>query len=596
MSMSCTALIFFILVYGRNLKDASASLADGAFASSPAIGGSGGDEGEDDTSSILNAAEQQLEVLSIPQAVSCLTSEDAVRIHQAQQRLLLEMAAIRRDKSRRRGFIEQAKKTSDERVREILQRDISRLHRVLEGRKHHLKLMGYVEPQRVRELVTMAEFWARANEISTAAAAAVVASWRVTQPSNHVSCDVKASERTTVKRFVKILINRGCVFSSKIQACPSPPADLVTSAREFLGTALEVVNLLEATKMKKEAQNLKEMCNSLSSDLGPSIAVQARLRSTFLTPSSKSRHSPHGKPDQTQGTASGIDGTLFLTPSLATYSPVASAPEESKPECITPEPVSTSHPELSALEKWTDEANQRLQLEDPLTMTSEKVASLETLWLEGNRLFAEVQKIRTEPGSDDDAFKTEVSKSCEYFLREVPLFLSSKWIQQLSESKRKLEERRKLFQEALMDISPDSAPPAESSVLQSITQLRTSIVEASDLVARLKPFHKTFPSSLPLLSMIAGELEETAFEADQELQSAGARVAKSWTIKLSATMPTAEPAPVTPLGDFGVSMQRDSVATQAASILQKLLKAGFRLAEIRQLEAAIKAAGVTGAS
>ncbi|KAL8448418.1 hypothetical protein Emed_003752 [Eimeria media] len=523
------------------------------------------------------------------------------------------MAALRRDKLRRRKLLDQAEKTQDEAVRAVLQKDINKVQQTLEERKQLLKSMGYVEQQRVRALVTMAESWCQAREISAEAAAAVAASWRVTQPSKKVPKDIKSTERITVRRFVGIVINRGHIHSLKVQSSPSPSPELLTSAREFLETARKVVDLLKAAKMKREARCVEEMCESLTSHLDPSAVAQPRLRSTLSlssivsafshlhapfrrssasTPGDPPRSPPfQGQPRRASDTATDVDGSPLLTPSLTPSSPASSETDDSVFEDATPEPLLSGEPELVRLENWNYEANQRLVLEDPGTMASEAVASLEALWIDGSRRLAKAQKVKTDPGTEDDIFKAKVIKTCKYLLQEIPLFLSVNWIKQLSESKQELEEAHRLFKEALMDISPDSAPPAGSSVLQNMMQLRAAIAASTDLVARLKAFHTSSPGPLRLLSIIAGELGEAAYGSAEDLRAAGARVAKSWTNKVLAVMPKTAPQSVTPPSGLDTSRPIDSVVSQARDVLHQLLTAGFKSREVYELEFIVHSAG-----
>ncbi|KAL8448417.1 hypothetical protein Emed_003751 [Eimeria media] len=606
---ACTALIFLVSACVRSLRDGGGSLERGALARSLAVGGSGGDCGEgegNNNSSILKAAEQQLETLSISQAVSALLKpEELAIIHQAQHCLLAEVAAIRRDESQRAQLLELLGTTEDKGVRANLLEDISRVQQALGKRNRTLQFVGYVEQQRVRELVAMAESWCKAREIPIKAAAAIVASWRVTEPSKPVSAVLAPSERITVKRFTGILLNRGQVYSSKLQSGPSPSPDLLTSANEFLVTAQQVVELLIAAKMKKEARSVEDMCESLTSNLDPSTVGQPKLKSTLSWSSLSStvsrlrrslsrgsitslggdesrRHSYHERPRKRSEAAS--DSVSF--PSL-----VASPPEDAATVS-----VSAGDSKIQKLEKWNDEAYRKLLHADLRKVTRKEMESLEALWIVGNRQFAEVKKVETDPGSDKKASETEVITSCEYFLREISLLLSAEWIKQLSESKHTLEKRRELFKDALIDISPDSAPPAGSSLFQHMMQLRAAIAQSRSLVARLESLHRSPQSRLHLVPMISAGLAEAAHEANELLEAASARVAASWTNRLSAMMPTTGPQPVTPLSGLSASIPSDSAATQGAKVLKELLKLGLELPEFDQLEAAVKAAGATGAS
>ncbi|KAL8271568.1 hypothetical protein Esti_004474 [Eimeria stiedai] len=605
-----------ISAWGRNPKGADESLARDNLTRFLALGGNGADCGDvegDDTPGILEAAEEQLKLLTIPPAVSgCLKSEERQKVVQAQQRLQSEVAAITRDKMERNIQIEKFNKALDERVRAALQEDIKRLQEAIEDRKKILEHMGYVKHQKIRELLTMAEFWGQGNEICPAASAALVASWRVTQPLEPVSSIVTSDEKSAVGKFVKILVNKGNAFSSGLESGAPPPAPFVASAKALLETARTVVHMLRAAGIKKKHKKLEDMCSRLSSDLeaapaapprggrAPSMSSIASASLRFRTPLRRSwrgsslrdpsrRHTLDVQPLRLSETASRVEGARSQTPPLATSSPLAPAPD----------PAPTGHPELEKLEKWTNEAHERLRGADIEKMTSEEVASSQDLVLEGMYQFEKVQSISTEPASDDDTFKKEVLKSSEYLLREFSLFLCPRWIQQLSESKRRLEEARTNLKEALMDCSPDSAPPPGSSVLENMMHLRASIVNCTDIVARLKPFHETRHSFLHLLSMIAGELTDVALAANDDIQRAGALFARGWTTKLSVLIPPAEPPPVTPRSDLGFLMQTESVTTQAASILEVLLKAGCESPEVQDLEAAVKAAEAakaTGAS
>ncbi|KAL8430107.1 hypothetical protein ACSSS7_006127 [Eimeria intestinalis] len=594
----------------------------GTLARSPAVGGTGEDGHEmwgDDLWDILAAAQQQLDLLSIPEAVSrTLKLENAISIYQAQQRLASELASARRDRYRWRKLREQAEKASNEEVRAHLQKEMKRLQQSFEERKELLKLMGYVETQEIRVLVAMAQFWVRANEVSQAAAAALVASSRVTQKSKVVSRVIEKGEKVMVRRFVGILFNRALILSFKVQSNTShasPSEALVGRTKEFLDTGRGVVKLLLAARMKKEAHDVERACNMLISDLDSSTGEPSQARSSPPKPlltsgfsrfhlslrrlppensltESFRRHSYHGRPPETD---SGVDGSFPQAPTPTASSPVTfSVPEDlvfkdSEPEDEEPEPLLTGHPDLEKLEMWTDEAREKLLLTDQQTMTSDEAEALELLWIEGSRHFVKVESVITSSGSDEDAYKNKVVKSCKYFLSEIPILLSPYWIQQLSESKRRLEKSRGLFKEALMEMSPDSAPPAGSSVFQNMMQLRNSVASVISLIARLKPFYTTPHSSVYLISMIAGGLGEAALDSEEEFKAAGARIATAWSVKLSAVMPTAQPQPATPEGGLQFATQIRSVTSQAAAVLEELLKAGVELPEVQQLEAGVKA-------
>ncbi|KAL8448419.1 hypothetical protein Emed_003753 [Eimeria media] len=345
--LSCVAVAFFISACVRRLKANSGPVAGGILARSLAVGGTNGgvcgEEEGDEAAAVLAAAHKQLKILNLSQEDAFfLNSDEILPISEGRDILEIVVSAMETDMRELETVKQQIADSSPGSTKSALEKHKYEVERSIENRLKELRNMAYHPLQGGRIVVRMASFWAEDRRVTLRAAAAVVASERVTDPFALIPGALTEAEERAVKRLVISFTGKVNTCSSTIRSGASSPG-IMTNAKKFINEGNQLVELLLSMNKDTAAKTLDTMVKILEADLKAATAPTAgplthspSVLSSFSTLGRSGRREPYPPSPPTQP-PQGPPGLPPAVPPQAPPSPPA--PPEGSPQ-TSGEPVS----------------------------------------------------------------------------------------------------------------------------------------------------------------------------------------------------------------------------------------------------------------